>query len=779
MGLLDAPAVSRRQLAASIPYNVLQPPGGLLYAAIGDGNSHHLSERFGNLAAAQVVFPRAWALTDEIDQAAIQRAKDVASWVYIPDTPTGGAYMVGIQSAAITNVVCDGTTATFTVPNHGFKASDVAAGNVVSLSGLTSLPSISATQPALTAITSTTISVACSVAISSTAETGYAGVPACLFTRAADSGAVYGGFGQSSQGLGNQTITVGPNATIRMRRFLDSSVTSNSGANAGAVWATGNYRTVVHGASPTLAEAPFCPNLRIFGCLTIDGNQGLAGRINNKNACLFYTATNLHVNDIEVYGAAGKGLFTSGVLDDYTLYQYWGKVHVHDNGSVGFHPGLRTRHCTYVDVVAHDNGQLITSNDNGTGFRLDHSQGSVLSCHAYNNKGHGVYLHNIYGCNVAGLRADGNGMHGIYVESFTASIGTGWLAIDNSQGNVGVYDDVHFNNQSNTYGVNQQTSVTGIVCGYWEPNGVTSGTPAQSRYNLYIEDGVGDIHLSKVRFLTSGLTGTYRAPLTTIVGSQPGDAAYDGNVFSFSEEGKELNTLAVTTATTTIANTSVETVLFTTSNIATDAVVSNVVGLTCTVTSNQLAFNSNLVGMPVSAVGGIGSLGTTPTITAVTDGYTCTVTAVSGTPVAGAITTFTLLNKWSGFATNQWRKGTALEFAFSGRTSNIATSGTLIFTVYAGAASASFTVATQGSSKSGSPWRWTGEIVVAAVGVAALCNISSQAYATMDSGSRAPDASSNVDTTAAPVVKVTVQWATANSGNIALCRVANLKLIST
>jgi hypothetical protein len=44
------------------------------FGAIADGVSHPLSERFGSLAAAQVLYPHATALTDEIDWAAFQAA---------------------------------------------------------------------------------------------------------------------------------------------------------------------------------------------------------------------------------------------------------------------------------------------------------------------------------------------------------------------------------------------------------------------------------------------------------------------------------------------------------------------------------------------------------------------------------------------------------------------------------------------------------------------------------------------------------------------------------
>lgn len=46
------------------------------YGAIGDGASHPLSTRYATLVAAQAVYPRASALTDEIDWCAIQKAID-------------------------------------------------------------------------------------------------------------------------------------------------------------------------------------------------------------------------------------------------------------------------------------------------------------------------------------------------------------------------------------------------------------------------------------------------------------------------------------------------------------------------------------------------------------------------------------------------------------------------------------------------------------------------------------------------------------------------------
>jgi len=51
------------------------------FGAIGDGTTHPLSERFATLGAAQVVYPHAIALTDEIDWAATQAAVNYAETI--------------------------------------------------------------------------------------------------------------------------------------------------------------------------------------------------------------------------------------------------------------------------------------------------------------------------------------------------------------------------------------------------------------------------------------------------------------------------------------------------------------------------------------------------------------------------------------------------------------------------------------------------------------------------------------------------------------------------
>jgi hypothetical protein len=83
-GTIEAAALSAS--FAHLPadaYNVLNT-GTPERDAIADGSPHPLSERFATLAAAQAVFPRATALTEQIDHHAIQWALDNQRFIVAP-----------------------------------------------------------------------------------------------------------------------------------------------------------------------------------------------------------------------------------------------------------------------------------------------------------------------------------------------------------------------------------------------------------------------------------------------------------------------------------------------------------------------------------------------------------------------------------------------------------------------------------------------------------------------------------------------------------------------
>lgn len=83
------------------------------FGAIGDGTSRELSTRYATLAEAQVDYPCATALTDELDWAAIQTACDAAgaSMARLTAHVPPGTYKIN-QTVTVgpwTNFVCDGT----------------------------------------------------------------------------------------------------------------------------------------------------------------------------------------------------------------------------------------------------------------------------------------------------------------------------------------------------------------------------------------------------------------------------------------------------------------------------------------------------------------------------------------------------------------------------------------------------------------------------------------------------------------------------------------------
>ncbi|TNC14933.1 hypothetical protein FF100_04985 [Methylobacterium terricola] len=77
---------------------------------VGDGASHPLSQRFSTLAAARAVFPRANALSEEIDGHAIQRVIDLAVAADASDSTPGGACVVLPRgTVALTSFPIDST----------------------------------------------------------------------------------------------------------------------------------------------------------------------------------------------------------------------------------------------------------------------------------------------------------------------------------------------------------------------------------------------------------------------------------------------------------------------------------------------------------------------------------------------------------------------------------------------------------------------------------------------------------------------------------------------
>jgi hypothetical protein len=567
-GLLANPASkpSVRLRAALVtrvgkPYNPLNT-GNPLRDAIADGTSHPLSSRFATLAAAQAVFPRATALTEEIDRHAIQYGYDVYSNVHVAKGT--GAYICDVRAVDVASVSITSNVLTIvTAAAHGYTATDVAQGNTVQLGGFstasdaTDLTFInSQTGYAVASVpNSTTLTVALTHA-DMASKTPVAGshpavrAQAALYTRAADSGTVYNQAGQSALGVGNQRITRDEGAVLQLRAG------TGRYAHSGVVFASGNCRKVTTWATPDYTTVSFCPNLTLE--LEVDGNRasGNVGWTPLEGVRLI-GCTGLRATSLTVYNCTGAGIISYGLFggSTYTTEQHWEHVVTHDNGLTGFWNSLRTRKATYTFLHTYNNGLSGGSPASKQlhGAFIDHSEAIVGAINSHDNAGHGVWLHNVYGHNDESITCRGNGGHGILVHGFVASRGGSWMVSDNSQGNVGVYDEVYLDSgNTDTYGVTQRSVIESIVVGY---DGQTADYPTVSAaYGVYVEDGIGDVHLLAVRHIQAGTLGTYRAPATTVAGAQ-------GGAYLYRETGQTSAGLHVATAQTTVANTVTETIL--------------------------------------------------------------------------------------------------------------------------------------------------------------------------------------------------------------------------
>ncbi len=360
--------------------------------AVMDGNSHPLSDYFGSLAAAQVEFPHATALSNEIDWAAIQLGINLYNAVIIP------------SGTALVNKVI-------------------------------SLPA------------------------------------------------------------GGQTTVLGLGMGV-------SKIALKSGSNA----------TVMSSADDTALN----PRITISG-LSIDGNKaGNSGT--SLNGLRLYLCENLTLEDIEAHDCAGQGVTHRGFSPIYTRVQSWRNIFAHDNTHWGVNNGTRTRQVTYDHIVVARNGSNPpgAGPDRSGGFLLDHSESRATSVHAYDNSGDGIFIRNVSSCNVSGLRATGNGRHGITVAQFVDSYGSDWLAQSN-----GVTDatgnDVNMEGGevlTPGYGVTGGSLINGVVAGPNRDLTDIAGYPNSANYAIYVEDGDWDNGPLRITnaLVTAGDGGTVRLP---------------------------------------------------------------------------------------------------------------------------------------------------------------------------------------------------------------------------------------------------------------------------
>lgn len=377
------------------PANVLDRANPLKNA-IADGDPHPLSERFATLDAAQAVFPRATALTEQLDRHAVQEALDNHAAVRIP----GGTYRVDA-----TVYTADGT----------YRA------------------------------------------------------------------------------LGPQTVWGdGPGATVL--QLVD---------DIDAVWvlASGNTRGMTTNFSgPSSADIPDeCPSLRLAH-LTVDGNRDnttTGATAQRRHGVYLARCPDLEIEDVEVRECRQDGLVVQGISDANTDGGTIRRFHGHDNTNRGLSVRNQIRHFTYSVVRCHDN--------DGDGFILDHSWATAANIHVHDNGTDGLFVRNVEGVTITGVRAQGNGVNGVRFSEFNDSFAGGIVAIDNGTGGTGADILLDDDELPSGRGATHESRFSGLVCG--NSDDVSGGN---EEWALAIADGVTNIDIDGLTVVGAGSSGGLR-----------------------------------------------------------------------------------------------------------------------------------------------------------------------------------------------------------------------------------------------------------------------------
>lgn len=135
---------------------------------------------------------------------------------------------------------------------------------------------------------------------------------------------------------------------------------------------------------------------------------------------------------------------------------------------------------SYDSVFASGNGR--------NGITFDHSEFKANSIVARDNRGSGIFLRNLFATSLSNLISTHNGKHGILVQGWASSVGTGWRSQANSQSSDGGFDEIHFTaDGSLSYGVTRDSVLSGLVTEYFSD----LGAPLRAPQGIRVEPGVG------------------------------------------------------------------------------------------------------------------------------------------------------------------------------------------------------------------------------------------------------------------------------------------------
>lgn len=193
--------------------------------------------------------------------------------------------------------------------------------------------------------------------------------------------------------------------------------------------------------------------------------------------------SHLVLRDVRVTNCRRDGIRISGQGRPTRRFSLIG-VEATDNGQDGIIVLWAMRDGRYDNIYAEGNGRH--------GVTFDHSEFTANNIIARANDGSGIFLRNLFATTLSSLTATHNGQHGILVQGWVSSLGTGWRAQANSQGEDGVFDEVHFSaDDSLSYGATRDSVLTGLVTEGFPDLGA-QGT---ARFGVYVEDGVRNLRL--------------------------------------------------------------------------------------------------------------------------------------------------------------------------------------------------------------------------------------------------------------------------------------------
>ena len=213
------------------------------------------------------------------------------------------------------------------------------------------------------------------------------------------------------------------------------------------------------------------------------------------------------VEDVRIEGVEVRNFFGDGIRltgrGRHTSRAFLDKISVIGNGRYGLNATWAMRQVQASNVLARQNGAI--------GVHIDHSEGQYINISADGNKGHGIYIRNVFGASYSNLSATRNGKVGIYVLGMVRSLGSNWAAHNNSRAKKGDSSDIFFSARDDlSYGITDSTRIVGISAGSYPEYGPAtekhavefeSTDPKRSHPNLRLSSlhvGAGKSALSSV-----------------------------------------------------------------------------------------------------------------------------------------------------------------------------------------------------------------------------------------------------------------------------------------